>query len=276
MTEENKPESNVKSTIDAVTGLAKAVPVYQDAVQPAAQQIGKSLETVTKLVNIALVPIKVMVWGYDQIEEFITRRVSEKLKNVPEENIITPAPEVAGPAVEALRFAGQSEDLRELYANLIANAMDSSTARDAHPAFVEMLKNLKPDEARILQEFVDKPTSANGIAAIQLREEFATGGYKTLFPILTHLHSKYGVPARSVPALIDNLCRLGILEVPYGLHFSDHSDYETLMSHTDLEDLKKEMKDEGRTLAFEKLIVRPTQFGRVFIECVVSEKGSGK
>ncbi|MDR6943028.1 hypothetical protein [Mucilaginibacter pocheonensis] len=38
-------ESNVKSTIEAVTGLVKAVPVYEDALQPAAKQVGKSLET---------------------------------------------------------------------------------------------------------------------------------------------------------------------------------------------------------------------------------------
>ena len=60
---ENK-DTNVKATIDAVTGLVKAIPIYQDAVQPAARQIGKSLETVSKTVNIALAPIKSLVWGY--------------------------------------------------------------------------------------------------------------------------------------------------------------------------------------------------------------------
>ena len=87
MEQENpKPETNVKATIDAVTGLVKAIPVYQDTLQPSAKQIGQSLETVTKVVNIALSPIKALVWGYDKIEEFITTSVSEKLKNIPEEN----------------------------------------------------------------------------------------------------------------------------------------------------------------------------------------------
>lgn len=128
----NKPETNVKATIDAVTGLVKAVPVYQDTLQPAAKQIGQSLETVKKTVNIALAPIKALVWGYEKIEEFITTRLSEKLKNVPEENITTPKPEVAGPAVEALRYSGHNPNLRELYANLLANAMDKSTIHLAH------------------------------------------------------------------------------------------------------------------------------------------------
>lgn len=90
MDQENNKETNVKASIDAITGLVQAVPVYQDTLQPAAKQLGKSLEVVAKTVNIALAPVKALVWGYEKIEEFITSRVSEKLKNVPEENITTP------------------------------------------------------------------------------------------------------------------------------------------------------------------------------------------
>src|SRR5690606_33782216 len=157
MEEENQnKDTNVKTTIDAVTGLVKAVPVYQDTLQPAAKQIGQSLETVTKTVNIALAPIKALVWGYEKIEDFISTRVSDKLKNVPKENITSPQPEVAGPAVEALRYAGHDENLRELYANLLANAMDIDTVREAHPGFVEILKNISSEEAILLQAFLSR------------------------------------------------------------------------------------------------------------------------
>jgi hypothetical protein len=64
--DENK-DTNVKATIDAVTGLVTAIPIYQDTLQPSAKQIGKSLETITKTVNIALAPIKALVWGYDKL-----------------------------------------------------------------------------------------------------------------------------------------------------------------------------------------------------------------
>ena len=33
-------DNKIRDVIDAVTGVAKAVPVYQDVVQPAAQEIG--------------------------------------------------------------------------------------------------------------------------------------------------------------------------------------------------------------------------------------------
>ena len=41
-------ENQIRDVVDAVTGVAKAVPVYQDVVQPAAQEIGKALQTVAK------------------------------------------------------------------------------------------------------------------------------------------------------------------------------------------------------------------------------------
>jgi len=151
--EENK-DTNVKATIDAITGLAKAVPVYQDAIQPAAQEIGKSLATITKTVNIALAPIKALVLGYEKIEEYLTQRVSEKLKDTPVEDIQTPPAYIAGPTVESLRFSGENEDIRELYASLLATSMNINTVNKAHPSFVDIIKNISTSEALILQQFV--------------------------------------------------------------------------------------------------------------------------
>lgn len=130
-------ENNIRDAADAIRGIAEAVPIYQDVVQPAAQEIGKALQTVAKTVHIALAPISALVWGYEQISEFVGRRVTEKLKNVPPERIQTPSPNVAVPALEALRYTGHSEPLRELFANLLATSLDSETARNAHPSFVE-------------------------------------------------------------------------------------------------------------------------------------------
>lgn len=61
--------------------IVEAVPVYQDAIQPGAKQVGKALETVGKAVNLALEPIVGLVWGYDCIKELVTNRLAEKLRN---------------------------------------------------------------------------------------------------------------------------------------------------------------------------------------------------
>ena len=148
-------EGRVEGTIKAVAGLAKEVPIYPDAIQPVAKETGKALETVGKAVNVALLPIKGLVWGADKIEAFVKTKVTAKLKNTPEENIQSPDLTVAGPALESLRYTGHNESLSDLYANLLATSMDSRTAEIAHPSFVEIIRNMNSDEARVIKYLIE-------------------------------------------------------------------------------------------------------------------------
>jgi hypothetical protein len=56
-------DGKITEIAKAVEGIVKTVPVYQDAVQPAAKQVGQSLETITKAINVALAPVSALVWG---------------------------------------------------------------------------------------------------------------------------------------------------------------------------------------------------------------------
>lgn len=269
--ENDKPETNVKSTIDAVTGLVNAVPVYQDTLQPAAKQIGQSLETVTKTVNIALAPIKALVWGYEKIEEFISTRVSEKLKNVPEENITTPTPQVAGPAVEALKFAGHDPNLRELYANLIATAMDKSTIHQAHPGFVEVLKNMASDEAILLQTFI----STYQYPLIDIRAKLKDGSsYTVIYANYSHINRNVVLTRPDLtPSYLDNLCRLGILEIPAMVYITLPNTYEPLETDAELNGLKLKIEiGMGKKVDFQRKVILLTTFGKQFVQNVVNEK----
>jgi hypothetical protein len=271
MENENK-ESNIKATIDAVTGLVQAVPVYQDAMQPAAKQIGKSLETVSKTVNIALAPIKALVWGYEKIEEFISTRVSEKLKNVPEENIVTPPPQVAGPTVEALRYAGHDENLRELYANLLATSMDKETVKNAHPAFVEILKNITSEEAIILTLF----KNVSSYPAVDINGFFTlddnSRAYKVYYSHYCEFHKKVKInDINSVSSYIDNLARLGILQI-IDLELSDSQLYVALENSDELETIKKFIYKKDKKLEFKRKTISLTLFGLQFVKSVVVDK----
>ena len=149
MTDEtsSNSEGKVEGTIKAVTGLVKEVPVYQDAVQPLAKETGKILQTVGRAVNAALMPAIGLVWGIEKIEEFVYTKVAKKLEDTPVDEICSPDLAVAGPALESLRYTGHKESLSELYANLLASAMDLKTAKTAHPGFVEIIRNMSSDEA---------------------------------------------------------------------------------------------------------------------------------
>ena len=132
-------------------GVDKVVPeVYHDLLQPAARELGESLATVAKAVKVCLFPLKTGVWGYEKIEEWLSVKVTSILS---ERNVTEPkAPplSIAGPLITQLRFAYDEPELREMYARLLATAMDPNTT-SAHPSFVQIIQQLTPDEARVLE-----------------------------------------------------------------------------------------------------------------------------
>ncbi|MBI6947315.1 DUF4393 domain-containing protein [Pseudomonas koreensis] len=267
MGEEASGDNKVKETIEAVTGLVKAVPVYEDAVQPAAKQIGKSLETIGKAINVALAPVGMLVWGYEKCQEFISTKVADRLKDVPPEDIITPKPNVAGPAIEALRYTGHEESLSDMYANLLAAAMDKSTADGAHPAFVEIIKQLTPDEAKLIAYFMRR--QAFPIVSVRAdNKEMGQGGYDVAVNVsLFGQKAELALPDL-VPSYLDNLARLGLIDIR-AVSYSDVTHYNELESSGKLASYKAEIELSGHIFNVVRGGVSVTnlgnQFGRVCV-----------
>lgn len=272
MTQENK----IRDVVDAVTGVAKAVPVYQDVVQPAAQEIGKALQTVARTVHVALAPVSVLVWGYDQIKDFVSTKVAERLCNVPPENIVTPKPNIAGPVLESLRYIGHESSLSELYANLLAASMDKATASGAHPAFVEIIKQLTPDEAKLVGLFVHPLP----FPIVNVRWEYKnptpeqSGGQDVLvnFSLLGQL-AKLEFP-HLTPTYIDNLCRLGLAEVPAMYQYTAKGIYDALENAPEVLKAKAEIEAHSEwTHNIERKGLRVTELGKQFAAICVLRKG---
>lgn len=271
MSEENK----IRDVVDAVTGVAKAVPIYQDVVQPAAQEVGKALQTVAKTIHVVLAPVSALVWGYDQVKEFVSTKVAERLKNVPPENLVTPKPNVAGPALEALRYTGHESSLSDLYANLLAAAMDKSTAQGAHPAFVEIIKQLTPDEAKLVALFVNDTT----LPLINLRWEFKsnsdgkTGG-KDVLVHFSHLGFIAGCEfPHMAPTYLDNLCRLGLAEIPTFWEYTAKGVYDALENDPLVKAAKASIEGNAEIQPIiEKKGLRVTELGKQFTRVCVVQK----
>lgn len=266
MAEEESTKSNVADVANAVAAVAKEVPIYQDALQPAAQEIGKALGTVAKLVNVALAPVSVLVWGYDQIREFTATKVAEKLKNVPPENIVTPHPNVAGPAIEALRYTGYEESLSEMYASLLATAMNRDTVQNAHPAFVDIIKQMTPDEAKIVRGFAEKD-SIFPLVTVQasLKDKTLLDGHTTELRNFSQIGQRAGCEfIQLVPAYLDNLVRLGLCVIPEGTSYTHDEWYRPLNDHPIVTKLINEIEQSNREADVVKGAVIVTDFGRQF------------
>jgi hypothetical protein len=269
MNEENK----VRDVVDAVTGVAKAVPVYQDVIQPAAQEFGHALQTVAKTIHIALAPVSALVWGYDQVKEFVSTKVADRLKNVPPENIVTPKPNIAGPALESLRYTGHEPSLSELYANLLAAAMDKSSAEGAHPAFVEIIKQLTPDEAKLVGLFLQQIP----FPLLDVRWEYKNptegkSGGKEVLVNFSHLGKIADCEfPHLTPTYIDNLCRLGLAEVPAMFEYTAKNVYDELENAQVVQQIKSQIESNPELKAIlNRKGLRVTVLGKQFAQiCVV-------
>lgn len=263
----------IKNTADAIKGVVDAVPVYQDVVQPAACQIGNALETVAKVIQVALAPLRALVWGFEQISSYLESRVSERLQSIPLDRIQTPPPRIAGPAIEALRFTAQEPDLREMYANLLATAMDSMTENKAHPAFVETIKQLSPLDARIFKLIASKRYTLQPLLDLIIYSkppDFEEGGVATVNSSISLLSKD--TDHKLVAASIDNLIRLGLVSSSGSLFHKPI--YEELMR---LDIVQKHLKEKIPSLKpdirYRKVEV--PDFGQMFIDACVIEKHVG-
>jgi hypothetical protein len=150
-------DANIVAETAKTLGLDKLTPaVYQDVLQPAARESGQNLLTVAKAVRIALAPLEGLVWGYEQTKAYVSARVTAKLAKKPPEEIRAPDKTIAGPALINLAFAADAPHLKEMYANLLANAMHVPKSRRVHPSFVQVIQQLTPAEAQLLKAVASK------------------------------------------------------------------------------------------------------------------------
>lgn len=262
----------IRDTAEAVKGIVEAVPIYQDALQPAAKELGVALQTIAKSIHLVLAPVSALVWGYERIRDYVIASLAERFQNIPKERLITPSPTVAGPVLEALRYAGHEPTLRELYANLLATSMDVNTAREAHPAFVDIIRQLTPDEARLVGLFaLRRPFPIITVRALRKEDE---GGVD----ILRHF-SLLGEEAACthpelIPGYLDNLCRLGLAEIPAHTIYTAPGVYEPLENHFKVSEAVSEIQKEDMKPEIKREALFVTTLGRQFIDACVLQRDS--
>jgi hypothetical protein len=241
-------------------------PVYEDLVQPTAKELGSVLG---RTVRAALSPIRALVWGAEEIEGYLHSAVTKRLSGIPPEQVQNPDPAVGGPLITALRFVGEKPNLREMYANLLATAMDRKTAEQAHPAFVEILKQLTPDEAKILAYIptnlkrpvitIDSINADERSRRTVLRHFSAIGWLAGC----EHLHL--------APSYLENLCRLGLTIIPGDARYSESELYQALEGSPEVLKVKAQIESEGRQMNVTWQVLAVTNFGTQFIDSCVLE-----
>jgi len=149
------PDDTAREALTALGLGPAAKELYVDLIGPTAREMGGNLLAVAKLISVAMAPLHGMVWGLEKVRDWLAAALLKRLADVNPDDIQTPPPYIAGQVLMQLRFCADQEKLRELYANLLASAMQRDKLPGVHPAFATIIEQLTPDEAVILQGIAD-------------------------------------------------------------------------------------------------------------------------
>ncbi|MGJ5022316.1 Abi-alpha family protein [Bradyrhizobium oligotrophicum] len=94
-------------------------------------------------------------------QDWLARRVNEKLRlrNLKDADINAVPPSIAVPLLEAAQDENRDE-LKEVWASLLANAMDPNRSSTVRLEFIQTVRQLNPLDARVLTELHASPTMA--------------------------------------------------------------------------------------------------------------------
>ena len=265
----------IKVAKDGVSLVAEVIKAAGDnpQVKEAASNLGQTAVTLTKTINNVLVPLAAINFAFDKARAYFSGRfqqdISEKAQVIPPEHVVEPKASIAGPTLQGLAFTHEEPNLKEMYLNLLATSMDGRSASLAHPAFVEIIKQLDSEDARLVRGALQSPMA---IPIIQIQRKLKDGsGYNVLVQHLLNLtNSATGTAVEDpqLPAMIDNWIRLGLVEVAYDRHLIDAAHYSWAEHRPEFLRLSQATQaDEGR-VEYQKGIMQRTELGKRFARAI--------
>ena len=147
----------------------------------------------------------------------------EEISKVNPENLKEPELKILGPALEASKYYIEDEELRILFAKLIAASMDKSKEKIVHPSYVEIIKQLTPLDAENVF-FINMGEDKNKpLASILIK--YSIGGFDYFASDLFLSNIKNSDQTILRPSL-NNLERLGLINITYDTYMLKEGLYD--------------------------------------------------
>ncbi|CAK8583160.1 DUF4393 domain-containing protein [Priestia megaterium] len=134
----------------STTELTKMI--YPDLAQPAVQKVGSALGETLGLVTIPFRYLGLLNQKVDMNIKKHLQDYQQKIDSYEPEQIGTVTPEIGVPIIEELTRV-TNEELASMYINLLVNASLIDKSRYAHPSFINTIKSLSADEAKIINHY---------------------------------------------------------------------------------------------------------------------------
>lgn len=193
-----------EKTNDVLVRVAEQTPEMRAAARSKAARIAVKERVKLKLYQ----PFARMLGvSKEYFNDTFAQDIGTKIADIPDENLVTPPANIAVPALQGLSCTFGEPELKEMYLNLLATASDGRRTGQAHPAFVEIIKQLSPEEAGLLNWIFER----QGLKIARV-EDFVSVRRLLLSSIIPIDLKTNANPAERFPlsVWIDNWKRLGL------------------------------------------------------------------
>ena len=248
---------------DVITTMSNAI--QQNLPNTANETDGVISTVVGFFNNVVLYPVKKANLTFRYKLEDFEDDLKKKTQHIPEENLQGPPVMIAGPVLEGLRYTYDEEELREMYENLLASAMDNRTVYKTHPSFVDTIKQMSAIDAHVVKRL----SELEDIRCVKFtfNVKNSTKAYVDAMPnyFIEEL-CELGDPFILSSSLI-NLQRLGIITIIEG--GLKGTDYETIKKHPYViarETLYRQSGKYDFDISMSKYAVVINNYGKQFIE----------
>lgn len=260
------PENDVnEQALDLAKEVAKelAKDVYADAGRPVAKPTGELVGLVPRAIRAALAPVEKWVLQQEYNVAETKKLLDEKLQHTPPELIQPPEAHIAVPALQYISYCMDNEELRDMYANLLANSMNSVVKNGVHPAFVEIIKQLSPDEAKILKYIYN----SKYVPIIGMKAHKVSGGEVDVVKAFSNITELCACEApQSYDRYFDNLSRLALISIPDDERLVNNVLYDPLKQHPWIMGVKAhlEKREDVSSITFTEKHLELSAFGKQF------------
>ena len=249
--------------IQAVKSVTENVidKMYGDVIKPTVKPIGELISIPPRVLRILANPV--LSWIQDKEETFDTMKsiAEPALRGIDERKIEEPEPYIALPIIQQIFQCSNHLDIREMYQKLLASSMNMDTKELVLPGFIGIVSQLSPDEARLLKFIVKK----SSLATLEIRA-FDKNRTKTTFSIFVKHYFEYHdneFLVQNIDIYIDNLVRLGLIQIPHGIYAGEENDYKSLINLFEKEEKFQELFNDIR-FEYQYRTIELTSFGKAF------------
>lgn len=236
---------------------------YDDVAHPAIEATGQLVSFIPRTIRVLLKNWEKWIINGEYAIKETEKLLEKKLENISQEKIVEPEPYVAIPAIQQLSYSLDSEELREMYANLLASSMNRDTKTNVHPSYVDIIKQLCPDEAKLLK-FLSN-TDSQPLIDIHFNRP-NNSGFETILRNFTSIAESVCENQSEIFSYLDNLERLKLIKIYDDIKLTDDAAYKPLEEHPEIKRIMNQPVTEGASYAIRRHLFELTAFAKNFIK----------